>query len=129
MKRENLHGKVPGYRVELEPSARRVRILFAGEPIADSRGTLVVKETKHADVVYFPREDVRMEALERSDHRSFCPFKGEACYWSFGAEAFPGAAEAGRENAVWSYEAPFPEVAGLKDYVSFYPDRVEWRFD
>lgn len=123
MKRENLHGKVPGYRVELAPEARRVRVLFAGEVVADSRRALVVKETRHADVVYVPREDVRMETLERSDHQSFCPFKGEASYWSFRAAA------PGRDDAVWSYEAPFPGVAGLKGYVSFYPDRVEWRFD
>jgi len=121
--RESLYAKVPDYRVDLEPSERRVRVLFGGETVADSARTLLVKETKHADVLYFPREDVRFEHLERTGHESFCPFKGEAAYWTLRAGG------ASSENAVWSYEDPFPEVAGLKDYVSFYADRVEWRFD
>ena len=58
--------------------------------------------------------------LERTQHTSFCPFKGGASYWTLRAG---GRVEV---NAVWSYEDPFDEVAGLKDYVAFYPDRVEW---
>jgi uncharacterized protein (DUF427 family) len=81
---------------------------------------LTVCETKHEPVVYFPREDVRFEALERTDHKSFCPFKGEASYWTLRV------ADRAEENAVWSYEDPFDEVAGLEDYVAFYADRVEW---
>ena len=121
--RESLWGKVPDYRVDLEPSAERIRIRFDGETVADSRKTLVVRETKHDPVIYFPREDVRFELLERTRHQTFCPFKGDASYWSLRV------GDRIEENAVWSYESPFDEVAGLKDYIAFYPDRVEWDHD
>ena len=119
-KGESLYHKYPDYRVDLDPSRERVRLRFNGELIADSAKTLIVRETKHDPVVYFPREDVRLDAMQRTDHETFCPFKGEASYWSLRV------GDRVEENAVWTYEDPFDEVAGLKDYVSFYPDRVEW---
>ena len=119
-KRESLFHKFPDYRVDLEPSDLRVRVRFEGELIADSDRTLIMRETKHDPVVYFPREDVRFDHLERTDHETFCPFKGEASYWTVGA------GDRVEENVAWSYEDPFAEVAGLKDYVSFYRDRVDW---
>ena len=117
--RESLYHKFPDYRVDLEPSDRRVRVSAAGEVVADSTRTLIVRETKHDPVFYFPRDDVRFELLERTQHGSFCPFKGEASYWSvrIGGETL--------RDAVWSYEDPFEQVGGLKDYVAFYPDRFE----
>ncbi len=120
LKRTSLHHRFPDYQVDLETSPQRVRVSLGGEIVADSRVTLTVREKKHEHVVYFPREDVRFEALERTDHKSFCPFKGEASYWTLRV------ADRTEENAVWSYEDPFDEVAGLKDYVAFYADRVEW---
>jgi uncharacterized protein (DUF427 family) len=57
--------------------------------------------------------------LERTDLETFCPFKGNASYWTLAASGQRD------ENAVWSYEDPFDQVAGLKDYVAFYPDRVQ----
>jgi acyl-CoA thioesterase-2 len=118
--RESLWGKVPGYRVDLEPSATRRRARFRGAIVADSERALVVTETKHDAVVYFPREDVHLEHLKRTDHQTFCPFKGDASYWTLRV------GDDVAENIAWSYEAPFDEVAGLKDYVSFYADRVDW---
>ena len=117
-KRESLYHKYPDYRVDLEPHSTRVQVRLGEETIADSERALRVLETRHDPVIYLPREDVRMELLERTDHETFCPFKGEASYWTVRA--------AGRveENAVWSYEAPFDQVAGLKDYVAFYTDRL-----
>ena len=118
--RQSLYHKFPDYRVELEPNSERVRVTLDGEVVAASTRTLIVRETKHDPVVYFPREDVRFELLERTDHASFCPFKGDASYWTLRA------GERVEVNAAWSYERPFQEVAGLRDYVSFYPERVEW---
>ena len=89
------------------------------QEIADSRRTLLVKETKHPPVVYFPREDVRMDLLDRTTHETFCPFKGHAAYWTIRV------GDQLDENAVWTYEDPFKEVEGLKDYVSFYVGRGE----
>ncbi len=113
------YGKHPGYRVELAPCAKRVRAVFAGETIADSTRAVLLLETAHVPVYYFPRADVRFEALRATDHKSFCPFKGEASYWTV--------AVAGREseNAVWGYPAPYDEVPELDGYVAFYWDRME----
>jgi len=121
--RTSLWGRVPDYRVDLEPNAERIRVRFDGEIVSDSRRTLVVHETKHDPVIYFPREDVRFELLERTRHQTFCPFKGDASYWSLRV------GDRIEKNAVWSYESPFDEVAGLKDYMAFYPDRAEWDHD
>jgi len=116
---ESLYHKYPDYRVDLESNPKRMQVSCHGEVIAESDRTLRVLETRLDPVLYFPREDVRFELLERSDHETFCPFKGEACYWTLRA------GDHSEENLVWSYEDPFPQVAGLKDYVAFYPDRVE----
>ncbi len=115
---ESLYHRYPDYRVDLEPNPRRVQVTLRGQIIADSKRTLRVLETKHDAVIYFPREDVRMDLLERTDAESFCPFKGEASYWTVRA------GDRVEANAVWSYEDPFEPVAGLKDYVSFYTDRL-----
>ncbi len=119
-KRESLYHKYPDYRVNLDPSTARVRVSFAGEMIAESERTLMVRETKHTPVVYFPRDDVRLDLLEATSHVTFCPFKGEASYWTLRV------GDRVEENVVWSYPDPFDEVAGIKDYVSFYADRVDW---
>ncbi len=119
-KRESLYHKVPDYRVDLDPSSVRVRVSFAGEVIAESERTLMVRETKHTPVVYFPRDDVRFDLLEATSHVTFCPFKGEASYWTLRV------GDRAEANVVWSYADPFDEVAGIKDYVSFYADRVDW---
>lgn len=118
-KRESLYHKYPEYRVDLEPHPGRVRVTFAGEIIADSVRAVVLNETKHAPVIYIPREDVRMSHLEGTDHQTFCPFKGEAAYWSIRV------GDHVEQNAVWTYPDPFDEVMALKDYVSFYQDRPE----
>ena len=119
-KRESLYHRFPDYRVDLEPSSRRVRVSLDGQVVAESERTLTVRETKHDPVVYFPRDDVRFELLTRTDHETFCPFKGVASYWTLRV------GDRVEENAVWGYDDPFDEVAGLESYVSFYPDRVDW---
>ncbi len=118
-KRESLYHKYPDYRVELERDPNQVRVRFNGEVIAESGRTLVVRETKHEPVVYFPREDVRRELFERTDHESFCPFKGEASYWTLRV------GDRKEDNVAWSYEDPFEQVDGIKGYFAFYLDRVE----
>lgn len=118
-KRESLYHKYPDYRVDLEPHPGRVRVTLAGETIADSERAIVVNETKHAPVIYIPREDVRMKHLEATDHQTFCPFKGEASYWSIRV------GDHLEQNAVWTYPNPFEQVGALKTYVSFYQDRPE----
>lgn len=118
--KKSLYHKHPEYRVDLEPNAAHVRVEFDGVVIADSTRTLLVRETNLDPVVYFPPDDVDFEKLTATDHETFCPFKGDASYWSVQSE------EARGENAVWGYRDPFNEVAGLKDYVAFYKDRFDW---
>jgi len=119
-RRESLYHEYPDHRVDLEPSSKHIRVKVGGEVIADSVRPLTVLETNHEPVTYFPRQDVRFDLLERTSQRTFCPFKGEASYWTIRTKSDT------LENAVWGYEEPFAEVDRLKDYVAFYADRVDW---
>ena len=108
----------PDYEISVEPAGRHMCIKFAGEVIADSDDVLVLQETRLPDTYYFPRADVRMDLLERTDHHTHCPFKGNASYWSIVV------AGERSEAAAWAYEAPYEEVASVKDHIAFYMDRV-----
>ncbi len=108
-----------GYRVVVEPSDQRIRVMFRGETVADSTRALVMHETRLPSAFYFPRDDVRMDLMERTDRRTHCPFKGNASYWTLRV----GEHEA--ENAVWSYEDPFDEASSVKDYIGFIWDAVD----
>jgi uncharacterized protein (DUF427 family) len=108
--------KRPEHRITVSPAARRVRVTAGGEVLADSHGALAMKEGDYPLVYYFPRKDVRMERLERSTHSTHCPFKGDASYFSL---------KGGARDVVWSYEQPFDEMAAIREYLAFYPDKVE----
>ena len=113
-----------GYRLVIEPSDRRIQAVFKGETLADSRRALVMHETRLPLFYYFPREDVRMDLLTRTDHRTYCPFKGNASYWSLEV----GGKTA--ENVAWSYETPFDEAAMVGGYLAFYWDQIDaWYAD
>lgn len=109
----------PDYRVLFEPSPRRVRVAFNGATIADSTSAHLLFETRHLPVYYFPRADVRMPLLAPTAHRTFCPYKGNASYWTIRV------GDRTSENAVWSYPDPYDEVAAIRDFVAFYWDRVD----
>lgn len=106
------------YEIRIEPVAKRVRVEFNGERIADSTRAVVLHETRHAPAYYIPAEDVRMELLARTDHATHCPFKGNASYWTVKA----GGKAA--ENAAWAYEEPYREAKAIRGYLSFYRDKV-----
>jgi uncharacterized protein (DUF427 family) len=113
----------PDYDVHFEPCPKRVRVAFGGETVADSLRVMRLHETAHLPVYYFPREDVRLDLLTPTAHETFCPYKGEASYWSVSA----GGRTA--ENAVWSYQAPFPEAAEIEGYMAFYWNRMDAWFE
>ena len=117
--RQSGYASRPDYDVHFEPCPKRVRVVFNGETVADSTAVMRLHETAHLPVYYFPRADVRMDLLTPTEHETFCPYKGAASYWSVSA----GDREA--ENAVWSYQAPFEEVAEIKDYLAFYWNRMD----
>jgi uncharacterized protein (DUF427 family) len=85
-----------------------------GKVIADTRDALTLREASYPAVQYIPRRDVDMAALTRSEHTTFCPYKGVASYYSIPASGDRSV------NAVWTYETPFEAMAQIKDYVAFY---------
>lgn len=113
--------KLPGpdHPIEISRHEGRVRVVFAGRTIADTTRALTLKEARYPSVYYIPREDADMALLRRTAHATHCPYKGDASYFTIAADGRSA------ENAVWSYEAPFPAVAGIKDHLAFYPNRVD----
>jgi uncharacterized protein (DUF427 family) len=113
--------KVPGpdHPIAIEKSGKRVTVTVAAKVIVDTKDALTLREAGYPAVFYVPRKDVDMEALERTEHRTYCPYKGDCAYYSIPA----GGARA--INAVWTYEAPFEAVASIKDHLAFYTDRVD----
>ncbi len=113
--------KLPGpdHPISIEPSGSSVIVLVAMLEIANSRQALILREASYPPVLYIPRKDADMSLLRRSDHVTYCPYKGECSYYSIPA----GGAKS--VNAVWSYEEPYPAVAEIKGHLAFYPDRVD----
>lgn len=113
--------KLPGpdHPIAISPNDRRVRVIFAGRTVADTTRALTLTEARYPPVYYIPREDADMALLRRSAHRTHCPYKGDASYFTISAD--------GRDakNAVWSYEAPYPAMAEIKDHLAFYPNKVD----
>jgi len=107
------------YLVSIDPVNQRLRIDIGGEIIADSDNVLVLRETRHAATYYFPKQDVRMDLLEQTNHKTYCPFKGDATYWTI----LVGSGKL--ENAAWSYENPYSDAEGIKGCIAFYPDKVD----
>jgi uncharacterized protein (DUF427 family) len=109
----------PDHPITIVPAQKRVRVTFAGCVIADSARALLFSEAGYAPVYYIPRADARMAALIASEHRTYCPYKGEAGYFSIAAGGKRS------ENAVWTYERPYPAMTAIKEHLAFYPSRVE----
>ncbi|WP_448953156.1 DUF427 domain-containing protein [Labrys neptuniae] len=109
----------PDHPITIEPSGERVVIRVGGRVIADSRQALSLKEASYPAVLYVPRGDVDMSALTRTDHATYCPYKGECSYYSIPTGGDRAV------NAVWTYETPYPSVTAIKEHLAFYPDRVD----
>jgi len=108
--------KHPNHGITAKPAGMRVQVKFKGEVIADTKEAIRLDEATYPAVYYIPRKDVRMERLARSSHQSYCPFKGQASYYSL---------VNGPENAVWTYEQPYDEMTDIKELLAFYPDKVD----
>ena len=113
--------KVPGpdHPIAIERNANRIVVTIAGRVVADTRAALTLREASCPAVRYIPRKDVDTALLERTDHVTYCPYKGDCAYYSIplGGER--------SVNAVWSYEAPYAAVSEIREYLAFYPDRVD----
>ena len=105
--------------ITIEANPNRVVVRVDGLVIADSARALVMRAPGTPDVQYVPRADVDMQHLIRSERTTYCPYKGDASYWSI---------RTGRrvvDDAVWSYEVPYPDVAPIAGHLAFYADRVD----
>jgi uncharacterized protein (DUF427 family) len=108
----------PDHPITVEPAGSRVVVTAGGKTVADTRAALTLREASYPAVYYIPREDADQSLLERTDHYSYCPYKGQASYFSITV------GDKGT-NAIWTYEDPYEAVAPIKGHLAFYPDRVD----
>jgi uncharacterized protein (DUF427 family) len=110
--------KLPGpdHPITIEPTKGRVVVKAGGRVLADSRAALSLREAAYPPVQYIPRKDADMSLLKPSTHTTHCPYKGDCSYFDIAG---------GAENAVWSYEQPYPAVAEIAGHLAFYPNRVD----
>jgi uncharacterized protein (DUF427 family) len=113
--------KVPGpdHPISIERTAGRVIVKVAGRVVADTREALTLREANYPVVQYVPRQHADMTLLTRTAHATYCPYKGDCAYYSI---PIGGARST---NAVWTYETPYAAVASIKEYLAFYPDRID----
>ena len=113
--------KIPGpdHPIAITANPNRVVVTVAGKVIADTAHALTMVEAAYGPVHYIPLKDVDRASLERTDHTSYCPFKGDASYYSVPA----GGAKS--VNAIWAYLAPYEAVEAIRDHIAFYPERVD----
>jgi len=113
--------KIPGpdHPIAIEHNPNRVVVRVAGRVVADTSEALTLREASYPAVQYVPRKDVNMILLERTEHATYCPYKGDCAYFSIplGGDR--------STNAVWTYEAPYEAVSPIRDHLAFYPDRVD----
>jgi uncharacterized protein (DUF427 family) len=102
-----------GHWMHAEVSPRRVRIVFGGDTVADSKRAVLLREAKCLPVYYFPQQDIRMEFMQPSGRRTRDEHKGEAVYWTLRADSKTA------ENAAWSYADPPPACRAIKDHFAF----------
>lgn len=109
----------PDHAIEIAASDARLVITFAGQIVADTRAALVMREAGYAPVHYVPISDIRPDLLETSAHTTYCPYKGHCSYYTLSHD------NRRAENALWYYDAPYPDVAQIKDHAAFYADKVD----
>lgn len=113
----------PRHRLLFDPFPRRVRAVLGGETVLDTLHGMLLHESNLLPQLYLPRGDIRDDLLTRTDHRTHCPFKGDASYWSVTVN------DRTADNAVWSYLDPLPEAAWLRDHVALYWSAMDAWFD
>jgi len=109
----------PAHPITVTPNPARVVVTRGGRVIADTRRALTLQEASYPAVHYVPRADADLSLLERTEHSTYCPYKGDASYFTITAGDAPA------ENAVWTYEQPYDAVSEIREYLAFYPDQVE----
>ena len=103
----------------LEPCTKNIRVVVDGVTVADTHSAYRVLETSHPPVYYLPPADIRMELLQATAKQSWCEWKGQARYYDLRV------GDRVVHDAAWSYPAPTPAFAGLRDHLAFYANRME----
>src|ERR1044072_2925576 len=113
--------KIPGpdHLITITPATERVRVTFNGHVVADANSGLVLQEASYKPVFYMPREDAQMALFARASNASHCPYKGDASYYTIKV------GDKAAENAIWSYETPFPAMKEIEGRLAFYPNRID----
>ena len=119
MKNKQIKLPGPDHPISIGRNPARIVVSVAGRVIADTRNAVTLREADYPPVQYIPREDVDLSQLKRTDHTTYCPYKGDCNYYSVPVGGRKSA------NAVWTYENPYPAVSRIKGHVAFYPDRVD----
>jgi uncharacterized protein (DUF427 family) len=113
--------KIPGpdHPITITANPKRLQVLYQGHVIVESARAMTLQESTYPAAIYFPREDAEMSFFGRTDHHTHCPYKGDASYFSLNMD--------GRlaENAVWTYEQPYPAMEAIRGYLAFYPNKVQ----
>ena len=108
----------PDHPITIAPHGERVVVIVAGKVVADSRRALELRESSYPPILYIPREDADLALLQKSDHATFCPYKGDCAYYSIPAGGDRSI------DAVWSYEEPYDAVSAIRGHLAFYPNGV-----
>jgi len=113
--------KIPGpdHPITIEATDARVVARVGAHVVADTTRALTLREANYPPVQYIPLADVDQTLLASSDTRTYCPYKGDASYYTI---ALP---EGSLTDAIWSYREPYDSVAPIADHVAFYADRVK----
>jgi uncharacterized protein (DUF427 family) len=113
--------KIPGpdHPITITPTKGRVTVVVNNKRVADTREALTLKEAAYPALQYIPRKDIDQTLLLRTSHQTYCPYKGDCAYYSI-----PSGGERS-VNAAWTYKAPFGSVSAIREYLAFYPDRVD----
>ena len=109
----------PDHPITVAENPNRIRVVLGGFIVAETTRALTLTEGGSAPVHYIPREDAQMDLFDPTAHRSHCPYKGDASYFTVTAGGLV------RENAAWSYETPLPAVTGIAGRLAFHPHRVD----
>jgi uncharacterized protein (DUF427 family) len=106
--------------ITVQPTGKHVTVKVNGEVVADTNSALTLQESTYPAVQYIPLGDVVADRLKRSDTETYCPYKGEASYY----HVVTAAGET-IDDAIWTYEQPYPAVGQIAGHVAFYPDKAD----
>jgi len=106
--------------ITINPTGARVVVRVNGEVVADTHDALQLQESTYPAVQYIPLKDVVQDRLARTDTSTYCPYKGDARYYSVTTAAGDTV-----DDAIWTYDEPYPAVGAIAGHVAFYPDKAD----